>query len=169
MLPITLRALEPEDADLLYVWENDPGTWLSGSRRWPISLADIKALIDHSDLDIWQTRQTRFMIDREGSRETVGCVDLFDFDPLNMHCAVGVLIKPSARRQGFARQAVERVCEFAAETLCVRSVLATVAADNVASLALFRSAGFSQVGRLSGWVRCGNRYVDEVLFQKLLP
>ncbi|MCI5776798.1 MAG: GNAT family N-acetyltransferase [Bacteroidales bacterium] len=165
---IRLRALEPSDAQTLFEWENDPVTWDAGSRRWPISLADIKALIEHSDLDIWHTRQVRFMIERTDNGETVGCVDIFDFDPLNMHCSVGVLVKHDARRQGFAREAIRQVCTFARETLLANAILATAAADNDASIALFTSAGFSECGRLKGWIRRQMNFVDEVLLIKTL-
>ncbi len=169
MVKIRLRALEPSDAQILYDWENDPETWNAGLRQWPVSLADIKALIEHSDLDIWQTRQTRLMIESADNADTVGCIDIFDFDPLNMHCSLGVLIRPDARRKGFATQAVAEICAFAARTLLVQSVMASVAADNEPSLALFRAAGFSESGRLRRWVRRGDVFVDEILFQKSLP
>lgn len=169
MVKIRLRALEPSDAQILYDWENDPETWNAGSRQWPVSLADIKALIEHSDLDIWQTRQTRLMIESVDNADTVGCIDIFDFDPLNMHCSLGVLIRPDARRKGFATQAVSEICAFAARTLLAHTVMVSVAADNEPSLALFRAAGFSESGRLRGWVRRGDVFVDEVLLQKSLP
>ena len=166
MASVRLRALEPSDAQTLYEWENDPATWDAGTRRWPVSLADIKALIEHSDLDIWHTRQTRFMIDRLDDGDTVGCVDIFDFDPLNMHCSLGILIKSDARRKGFACEAIGQVCKFARETLLVNAVLASAAADNAASIALFKSAGFDQCGRLAGWIRRRTDFVDEVLLLK---
>lgn len=169
MAKIRLRALEPSDAQILYDWENNPETWDAGSRQWPVSLADIKALIEHSDLDIWQTRQTRFMIEDADNAETVGCIDIFDFDPLNMHCSLGVLIRPDVRRNGFATQAVNQICAFAERTLLVHSVMVSVAADNESSLALFRATGFSESGRLKGWIRRGKTFVDEILLQKTLP
>lgn len=165
---IRLRALEPSDAALLYEWENDPRTWGAGSRQWPVSLADIKALIDHSELDVWHTRQTRFMMERLDGGGTVGCVDIFDFDPLNMHCGIGVLVEPSSRRGGYAREAIGLVCGFARDTLAARTVLATAAADNEACQRLFRSAGFEERGRLRQWLRRGAVFVDEVLMQKTL-
>lgn len=108
------------------------------------------------------------MIESVDNADTVGCIDIFDFDPLNMHCSLGVLIRPDARRNGFATQAVAEICAFAARTLLVHTVMVSVAADNEPSLALFRAAGFSESGRLCGWVRRGDIFVDEVLLQKSL-
>ncbi len=166
---IHLRALEPSDADTLFGWENDPATWGAGDRRWPVSLADIMALISHSDLDIWQTRQARFMVERNDGGGTAGCVDIFDFDPLNLNCSIGILTEAGSRRRGYAREAVSLACDFAAQTLLAHNVRACVAADNMASLALFSSVGFEECGRLREWLRRGRGFVDEVMMVKTLP
>ncbi len=165
---VRLRALEPSDADLLYVWENDPTTWEAGDRRWPISLSDIRSFVEHTDLDIWQTRQTRFMIESLSDGVTVGCIDIFDFDPLNMNCSVGVLVQPESRNAGYAADALRMVEDFAADTLLVHSIIVTIAADNEPSLSLFASAGYERAGILRQKLRRGKTFVDEVLMQKIL-
>ncbi len=165
---VRLRALEPSDADLLYVWENDPATWEAGDRRWPVSLSDIRTFVEHTDLDIWQTRQTRFMIDRQSDGVTVGCIDIFGFDPLNMTCSIGVLVQPESRNAGYAADALRQIEGFAADTLLVHTIIVTVAADNAPSLALFDSAGYERAGLLRQKLRRGKVYVDEVLMQKIL-
>lgn len=166
-LKVRLRALEPDDANVLYDWENDPQTWEAGSRKWPISLADVKALIEHSDLDIWQTRQARFMIDSVDTALTVGCIDIFDFDPLNMHCSIGVYIEPVSRGSGFASEAVTLIESFVRNVLMVHSVNVTIAADNQSSIALFSSAGYVRAGVMRQNIRRARTFVDEVLMQKV--
>lgn len=165
---VRLRALEPADADLLYVWENDPLTWEAGDRKWPVSLADIRALIDHSDLDIWQTRQTRFMIDTIDGARSVGCVDVFDFDPLNMHCSLGVFIEPENRGKGYAIEAVTLIEGFARNILRAHSLNVSVAADNESSIALFAAAGYERAGVMRQNIRRARAFVDEVLLQKVI-
>lgn len=165
---VRLRALEPADADLLYVWENDPLTWEAGDRKWPVSLADIRALIDHSDLDIWQTRQARFMIDTIDGARSVGCVDVFDFDPLNMHCSLGVFIEPENRGKGYAIEAVTLIEDFARNILRAHSLNVSVAADNESSIALFAAAGYERAGVMRQNIRRARDFVDEVLMQKVL-
>ncbi len=164
---VRLRALEPSDADLLYVWENDPTTWETGDRRWPLSLSDIRTFVEHTDLDIWQTRQTRFMIDRLSDGVTVGCIDIFDFDPLNMTCSIGVLVQPESRKAGYASDALRQVEAFAVDTMLVHSIIVTIATDNAPSLALFTSAGYERAGVLRQKLRRGKTFIDEVLMQKI--
>lgn len=165
---VRLRALEPADADLIFAWENDPDTMEAGDRKWPVSRADVNALIEHSDLDIWQTRQTRFMIDSLDGGRTVGCIDVFDFDPLNMHCSLGIYIEPRVRRRGYARDAVSLVEAFARDVLLAHSLLASAAADNESSLALFASAGYERAGVMRHNIRRARAFVDEVVMQKVL-
>ncbi len=164
---IRLRALEPSDAGTVYEWENDPSVWKFGDRRWPVSLSDVKSLIERSDLDIWQTRQMRFMIDSLEDGRSVGCVDIYDFDPLNMHCSLGVLVESGSRGNGFAREAVALVENFAREVLVAHSINVTVAADNEPSVALFQAAGYERVGVMKDNLRRDRMFVDEVLLQKV--
>lgn len=166
-LKVRLRALEPADADILYDWENDPRTWEASSRKWPVSLADVRALIEHSDLDIWQTRQARFMIESVDTAHTVGCIDIFDFDPLNMHCSLGVFIEPVSRGAGFATEAIMLIESFARNVLMVHSVNVTIAADNTSSIGLFSSAGYARAGVMRQNIRRSRTFVDEVLMQKV--
>ena len=74
-----LRAMEPLDVDLLYEWENDPQVWVAGTNTKPLSKTDIQAFVDHTDLDIYQTKQLRLMIIEKSTDVAVGCIDLFDF------------------------------------------------------------------------------------------
>ena len=77
---IRLRAVEPEDLDRLYAWENNPLLWDAGNTRNPYSRFILKQYILNSDKDIYETKQLRLMMDNVLTGETVGTVDLFDFD-----------------------------------------------------------------------------------------
>lgn len=60
---VTLRALEPEDLEILYQWENDPKIWQSGHTLTPFSRFVLKQYLENSHLDIYQTKQLRFIIE----------------------------------------------------------------------------------------------------------
>ncbi|MHB8528407.1 MAG: ribosomal protein S18-alanine N-acetyltransferase [Caulobacteraceae bacterium] len=62
-------------------------------------------------------------------------------------------VAPAARRRGFARALLEAALHEA-RSRRARSLFLEVAEDNEAALVLYRSAGFSSVGRRSGY------YVD---------
>ena len=54
---VRLRALEPEDLELLYRWENDPELWEVGNTLAPYSRYILKEYIAGSDRSIYESRQ----------------------------------------------------------------------------------------------------------------
>jgi len=88
---ISLRPLEPEDLDLLYIWENDVNIWKVSNTLAPFSRYILKQYIEESYKDIYESKQLRLIIqDEQGI--PVGAVDLFDFDPYHARAGVGILI-----------------------------------------------------------------------------
>lgn len=61
---VRLRALEPGDVELLYAWENDPRVWSVSGTLAPFSRETLRQFIDNQRLDIFHTRQLRFVICR---------------------------------------------------------------------------------------------------------
>ena len=101
---LRLRKIEPTDLPYLYQWENDARMWADSDTHNPLSQADLREYIASSTGDIYRDGQLRLMIDDEG--ESLGCIDLFDFDPLNRKATIGMYIAPHARGKGIGRQAV---------------------------------------------------------------
>ena len=105
--------------------------------------------------------------DRNG--QVVGALDLFEFDPLNGRAGIGLLIYPAdARGKGYAKDAVSTVCRYGREVLRLHQLWCNVGATNKASLALFRDAGFIEIGVKRDWLWTPDGYTDEMLFQKIL-
>ena len=52
---VQLRALEPEDIDKLYIWENDPNVWHVGQTNAPFSRFLLSKYIDSNENDIYTT------------------------------------------------------------------------------------------------------------------
>ena len=164
---VRLRALEPTDAELLYLWENDRDLWRVSSTTAPLSRHAILRFIEEQQYDIYATRQRRLVIESENS--AVGTIDIFDFDPQNQRFGIGIMVYASEhRRQGYARAAIEAIKEYGRTTLFVNQIWASVAEDNIASLELFRRCGFEECGRRKAWLRREGGYVAEVEFQCLL-
>ena len=51
---ILLRAVEPEDLEVLYKWENDTSIWDVGNTRQPYSMYMLKQYIDQNDKNIYE-------------------------------------------------------------------------------------------------------------------
>ena len=161
---IRLRALEPSDLELLYLWENDPEVWRVSGTLSPISRERLARFIEEQNYDLYATRQMRLIIEAEGA--IVGSIDIFDFDPQHRRFGIGILIyQESDRRNGYAKEAIETVVEYGRNTLNLKQIWANIAIDNIASIALFESCGFSKCAHRKEWINRGGEFIDEVEYQ----
>ena len=162
-----LRALEPCDIELLYLWENDPEVWRVGGTTAPLSLERSAQFVAEQSYDLYATRQMRLVIEAEGV--AVGTLDIVDFDPQHLRFGIGILIyAPEARRKGYAHAAIEAIKTYARDTLMLKQIWASVAADNEASIALFERCGFERCGTRKSWLRHPHGYTDQYEYQCLL-
>lgn len=162
-----LRALEPEDLDAMYGWENDTDSWRVSGTVAPFSRHVLSRLIDEQQFDIYATRQMRLVIETpDGS--AVGAVDMFEFDPQNLRAGVGIIVAPPYRKQGYAQDTLQTLERYVRDVLRMHQLWCSVGADNEASLALFRKAGYAECGRRKEWILTPNGAIDEVLMQKIL-
>lgn len=167
---ILLRAPEPEDLELLYNWENDTKTWQVSNTVTPFSKFILRQYLETAGKDIFEARQLRLMIDlkKDKSSETIGTIDLFDFDPLHLRAGVGILIASEKnRRKGHATQSLDLLIQYAFGTLHLHQLFCNILEDNLASIALFQKAGFEIIGIKKDWVRSGADWQDEYLLQMI--
>ena len=166
---ITLRAVEPEDLALLYLWENDQKVWHVSNTLAPFSRYQLKQYIESNPGDILAHRQLRMMIDSGGRgvrARTVGSIDLFDFDPIHQRAGLGILIASEEnRRQGYAFEAIQRMVDYGQKVLFLHQLYCNIAESNTASIKLFGKAGFKISGTKKDWLRTENGWEDELLLQ----
>ena len=162
-----LRALEAEDVDLLYVWENDPAVWGVSGTLAPFSRHTLRRFLDEQRFDLYAARQLRLVVETLDGR-AVGLVDLFEFEPVDLRAGIGILIHGAGDRgRGFASDALDVLCRYARQVLGLHQPWCSVAPDNAASLTLFRRAGFVECGRKREWRRTPDGWADELLLQKI--
>ena len=93
---IKLRKIEPNDLPFLYQWENDAASWADGANHNPLSQQDLRDYIASTTGDIYRDGQLRLIIEQITNYQspitnaTLGCLDLFDFDPRNRRAAIGM-------------------------------------------------------------------------------
>ena len=161
---IKLRAIEPEDLDLLYRIENDIALWNVGTSNVPYSRYLLHDYVAHATADIYTDRQARMMIDDE-QEQTVGIADIVNFDPANRRAEVGIIILSARRRQGYATATLLALRDYARRVLRLHQLYAYVDVRNEASLSLFRKAGFTTAARVPHWLCDGDDYHDAWLVQ----
>jgi len=166
---ITLRAVEPEDIELLYLWENDWTVWHVSNTLVPFSRYQLKRYIESDPSDIHAHKQLRMMIDCcdiDKQVRTIGSIDLFDLDPIHQRAGLGILIASADdRRHGYAYEAILQMTEYCRKTLFMHQLYCNIAASNTASVKLFEKAGFKITGTKKDWLRTENGWEDELLLQ----
>lgn len=166
---IYLRAVEPEDLDVMYEMENDPSMWDISNFTVPYSRHVLRQYIQATQCDIFADKQLRLMIVRIDDQRILGTIDISDFVPLHSRGEVGIAIHKDYRRQGYGADALRLLCQYAFEFLSMTQLFAHVAVDNEVCMGLFASCGFEQCGLLKNWLQVGGVYKDAVIFQCLNP
>lgn len=95
-----------------------------------------------------------------------GCIDLYNYDPLNRRCAVGIMVATEHRRQGHALAMLQALADQYRSMLHI--LYADIAATNTASIALFRKAGYTQCGHFKEWLLVNDQYIDSIRMQLIL-
>lgn len=163
---ITLRAIEPEDLDLLYQIENDRSMWNVSATNVPYSRYTLHEYIANSTGDIYVDHQVRMMIENE-DRQVVGIVDLVNFDPANRRAELGLIIVEPYRKSGYAQATVEAICDYAVRVLHLSQIYAFIDADNLPCITLFRKLHWQESARLRKWLFDGVDYHDAIVMQML--
>jgi diamine N-acetyltransferase len=163
---IRLRAIEPEDLELLYEWENIGDYWVISNTVSPFSRFTLKRYIENSHKNIYETGQLRLMIDHIEDNATIGTIDIFEFDPFHKRAGVGILLaNESYRRKGYASMSLVCLINYCFKTLQLHQLYCNILSTNKESLELFKKHGFIQTGIKKDWILTEKGYLDEFIFQ----
>lgn len=165
---IRLRALEPDDVEPLYRWENDPTVWGVSGTLTPFSREVLRQFIDQQRLDIYTTHQLRLVAVRNDDDRPVGAVDLFDFDPYNRRAGVGILVCGEERKHGYATESLALLVEYARDVLLLNQLYCDIDTDNTPCRALFLGQDFVECGVRMRWRLTPDGWKDVVTMQLIL-
>jgi diamine N-acetyltransferase len=163
---IFLRALEPEDLEFVYAVENDENIWEVSNTQTPYSKFLIRQYLKNAQQDIYEAKQIRLAICKIDTAKAIGLIDLFDFDARNKRAGIGIIIQyDTDRNQGLGKEALDLLVNYAFQKLQLHQVYANIGANNEASLKLFTTFGFQEIGVKKEWNLLNGKYHDELIFQ----
>lgn len=165
---ISLRALEPEDLEVLYRWENDASLWFTGNTVAPYSRFDLKQYIATAPKTVYDQGFIKLVIERASDGEKLGVVDLFDYDHHNSRAEVGIYIDAAYRRMGYGYQAVELITDYGLNFLHIHQLYCHIPASNAETEALFTKAGYQRTALLPSWIKTPEGYADVVMMCTLI-
>lgn len=162
---LNLRAIEPEDLNFLHTIENNELFWEVSHTQTPFSRYVLKQYLENAHLDIYETKQLRLVIEEKETKEPVGMIDLFDFNPQHKRAGIGILIHPYYQNKGYASEALTLLINYSFSYLNLHQLYANITSDNKNSLALFKKHNFKKVGLKKDWILSNRKFKDEILFQ----
>ncbi len=163
---VLLRAIEPEDIDLLYQWENNMELWVISDTLKPFSRNQLKQYIKGINLDIYQSKELRLMIETTDENPLlIGMIDLFDFDPYHSRAGVGIMLNKQFEGKGYASEALQLFIDYCFNTLAIHQLYCSIMLNNEQSIRLFESKGFVKTGVRKQWRKVGRNFVDEAFYQ----
>ena len=165
---IHLRALEPTDLDFLYALENDTNLWKVSETITPFSKYVLTRYLENSHRDIFDVKQLRLMIEHSQTKQPLGCIDLFDFNPQHHRVGELVIFDAAHRAKGFATESLNLICQYAKEHLQVHQIFANISEQNKESISLFEKAGFLKTGVKKDWNFHQGTYQDQFLYQYIV-
>lgn len=160
---VSLRVAEPNDADLIYRWENDMDIWRDSETRVPYSMRQIEQFLLNNN-DLVSENQLRLMIENSNG-DAVGCIDLYDYDEFNSRAGIGILVDKAHRGKGYARQAIELLLEYCFKILMLNQIYVLILSTNAESAKLFESIGFVKCGQRKQWYKTENGFADQIEYQ----
>lgn len=162
---VQLRALEPEDVQLLFDWENDVSVWPFTATYIPFNRSTLMSYAN-SVQDIFAEKQYRFVIVSKNHNKAIGLIDLFDFDPIHQRAGVGILIAGEENRgKGYGKAALELLIQYGREILLLHQLFCNITEENKASIQLFESLGFVRCGTKKSWHKRADKFYDEHIYQ----
>lgn len=164
---IHLRALEPDDLDFLYAIENNESFWEVSSTQTPYSKFILEQYLANAHQDIYEAKQLRLIIAENTTKNNVGIIDLFEYNPQHKRAGIGILIIENEQNKGFASQALELLIDYSFNKLNLHQLFANITTDNTKSLDLFTKHGFKKIGIKKEWIFSKGSFKDEISFQRL--
>ena len=164
---VSLRPFRSEDISGMRAWVNDPDTtrFLGGAYALP---------------ETWETTDRRlsgilsgdaggahFVVADRESGKYLGQCDLMMMERTAQKAEVAMVLCPDAQNQGYGREALALLCDYAFRVLNLRRLYLYVAEDNVPAVRCYQAAGFEIEGRLKEHMFADGRYRDVLVMARM--
>lgn len=170
---LALRAVEPEDASIMWLIDNDSSQWIDNCMTAPLSRESMLVYASTYDADPMRSGEIRLIIETEGipggdgrKRIPAGIIDVTEISSTQSRAFIGVYIRPEHRRRGLALDSLITVEKYLANVLNLERIGAKISSDNRASVSLFEKAGYNLSGNLMNWIKSGKKYADLLIYVK---
>ncbi|MGW5055136.1 GNAT family N-acetyltransferase [Actinokineospora sp. NPDC004072] len=154
--------MEPEDADAVWRWHNDPEVtrWLDGA--YPEPLAAMRKR--WADLPRNSFSRTVFGIETIADARLIGIIVLRDAKPETARAELDIYIgEKDCWNGGYGTEALRLMCRYGFDFMRLHSIELGVVDDNDRARHVYRKVGFVEEGRLRQAFRRDGQWHDVYL------
>ena len=132
--------------------------------QWIDECSILHDYIATSSGDIYTDKQVRLIIENE-EHQTIGLVDIMNFNPQNRRAEMGIVLQEAFRQKGYGKDAIQKVMRYAKEILHLHQLYVVVNSSQKLTIGLFLRMGFNETCQLTDWLYDGEVYHDATLLQ----
>ncbi|MDN7245360.1 GNAT family N-acetyltransferase [Planococcus shenhongbingii] len=134
-----------------------------------INQQEAEAIIKSFQIAFDSKRGMRWGIVLKENGDFIGTIGLNNLNIRAKKSEIGYELHPDYWRQGFMKEAIKAVLQYAFENLDLVRMGAVTFPDNEASSRLLRKMGFTEEGRLRSYLYQGGQSHDALIFSLLKP
>jgi len=139
---LTLRQLVTDDEQAIFTLRSDTEINKFLERKIADTLDDARQFINAVNDNIDRNTSIYWAINFSNKSELVGTICLFCFSAENDKCEIGYELLTNFQRQGIMQEALEKVIDYAFNTIGVQKIEAFFHRDNQSSIKLLEKLSF---------------------------
>ncbi|MDX3098105.1 GNAT family N-acetyltransferase [Streptomyces sp. ME19-03-3] len=156
---VTLRPMEPSDAEALWRWNHDPEVmrWMDDGYAQP--LAQVRRRMEERPRNAYGDVLHGIEVREDG--RLIGVVRLRDAEPETACAELDIYLgEKEYWGRGLATDAMRTMCRYGFEKMRLHKISLTVVTENQAAHHVYRKVGFVEEGRLRQVFRRDGRWYD---------
>ncbi len=162
---LMLRKITDIDAKMLYQNIFNNFDWYKFYYQVPFkSLGEYQDLVSKYKEWYLNGNHFRWGIVEKNSNEMIGAIHLHSKDTLNNNCKIGYIISYRYNKQGYAKEAVEKILDFAFQELKFHRVEADIVVENIDSIHLAESLDMQFESIKHDGYKLEDKYYDEKVY-----
>ncbi|HEY6062771.1 MAG TPA: GNAT family N-acetyltransferase [Chitinophagaceae bacterium] len=145
---LTLRPLEISDEQEIFTLRSDNEINKYLARQLSNSIDDARNFINKVNENIGNNDSLYWAITFTGNNILLGTICLFGFSDENYKCEIGYELLTHFQKQGIMKEALDKVIEYAFNTIKVKMIEAFIHRDNQKSIKLLDKFSFRNSNKL---------------------
>ncbi|OEV04786.1 GNAT family N-acetyltransferase [Streptomyces oceani] len=157
---VTLRPLEPSDAEAMWRWHQDPEVMRWMDDGYAQSLAEVQRSLAERPRNTYS--EVLYGVRARADGQFIGLVRLRDCEPETGCAELDLYLgEKDYWGQGYATDTMRTMCRYGFDKMRLHKISLTVVTENHAAYRVYRKVGFVEEGRLRQVFRRDGEWYDE--------